>query len=252
MSRNLSILPIALLAGLIFCGLGSIAEILTWLARLVFHEIGHALIFWSRSILAVPSFGLTVPLHSETSFLVFAALLGLFVWAARVSKTSGYVFLSLLCKVFLVLLICFTLLIPSRTGEMVMLFGGLGGELYLATIGLMLFYQPMPKRFEWDRNRYLILVISTLSFCGALVHWYRIRNNHAQLPMGGMLDLGALSNPNSESSGDLDRLIREFGWTTDTIVSVYSSTVLLCVAALILYYLYLWYQGSSGSGEEIA
>ncbi|MBN8550470.1 MAG: hypothetical protein J0M12_14240 [Deltaproteobacteria bacterium] len=70
--------------------------------------------------------------------------------------------------------------------------------------------------------------------------------------MGGMLDLGALSDPNSESSGDLDRLIREFGWTTDTIVSAYSSTVLVCVAALILYYLYLWYQGSSGTGEEIA
>ena len=53
--------------------------------------------------------------------------------------------------------------------------------------------------------------------------------------MGAALDFGALFG-DGESSGDLDRLIREFGWTEGALVSVFSVlTVFTCLTLLVFF-----------------
>ena len=59
---NLFALPIAILAALLFVSLGGIASILAWLIGMIFHETGHALMYWLNSQIAIPSFGMTIPL----------------------------------------------------------------------------------------------------------------------------------------------------------------------------------------------
>lgn len=243
------ILPLALVLALIFVHIDGAFQILTWLCKLVFHELGHALIFWLRSIIAVPSFGMTVPLHPSSSIFVFLAFAALALWGIRSSKRANLHFIYYALIFFLALLFCFSILVPARTGEMVMLYGGLGGELYLATLAMLAFYQPMPKRFDWRRNRYFFLVIGTVCFCGSALQWYRAKSDKKQLPMGGLFDFGGAFSDSGESSGDLDRLMREFGWSADSIITIYTVTTLVCVAVLIGYYFYLWYQDKVANRE---
>ena len=246
---ELFILPVSLVAACILQAGGPLG-IVAWLAQMVCHEIGHAAVYWARGIPAVPSFGLTQPLASETSYLVFFVTTAFAVWGFQAAWRHGYRFLAALTAVFVLLSILFTLLIPARAGEVAVLYGGLGGELYLGVLAICSFYQRMPRRFNWGVNRYLFLSIGVLSFAQAVQFWYRVKKGLAQLPMGGLFDFGGAFNPGGESMGDIDRLIREFGWTPSGIVFAYTATTLTCIAALLLFYSYLWYRELSDPRAE--
>lgn len=240
-TAELLALPVAVVLAFIFLQAAGPFGVLSWLAQMLFHEVGHALVFWMRSIPAIPSFGLTQPLTDETSYIVFLVVVALSAWGLNAARRAGHKFLAALLASFLVFCICFSLLLPARIGTIVMLYGGLGGELYLATLAMIAFYETMPKRFEWRRNRYLFLILGAASFSSAAQRWYRAKSDLAQLPMGGLFDFGGVFNAGGESMGDLDRLIREFGWTNQSIVSTYAFTTLACIAAIFAYYFFLWF-----------
>lgn len=235
--QDMGIAVAAIAAGLFIGGSrGGIISILVWLASMPFHEVGHALVYWLSGRIAIPSFGATLPLQESRSILTCLALATLLPWGHRKAKAAKLFACSLLCAVLAALCPIFTLIIPFRAVEACVLYAGLGGELYLAVLAIVLFLEPMPRRFAWDRNRYLFLILGAASFGNSLLRWYRAQRDSSNLPMGALFDFGGLFGDGNESSGDLDRLIREFGWSTQGIISVYTYTALVSIGLLIAYF----------------
>ncbi len=237
--QTLLMFPTVIVAASFFASIEGIPGILAWVAQTALHELGHTAIFWAQSTLAVPAYIATVPLYNGSSIPVFIFLVGLSAWCIRQSGKNEFFFLRNICAGFLMLLVIFTILVPARQGEMLMLIAGLGGELVLGTLCMLSFFSPMPQRFNWKINRYLFLIIGALSFSGSALRWVAAQRDRSRLPMGAMLDVGLMSGQ-GESSGDLDRLIREFGWTQDSLLSLYTSITLICLVTLLGFHFLQW------------
>lgn len=234
-------LPIALCFGMLLSQSGGVIPILLWLVTMLFHELGHAFMYWLSGRLAVPTFGMTVPLQESPSMFTFAAVAGALLYLRYWAKRQGHGLVAHTAVVTLGLMVLCTFVVPDSTMEQLVLLGGFGGELVLALAAMILFYQRMPRRFQWQRNRFLFLLIGASSFCSASVRWYRAQRDAAELPFGALFDFGMMFGESSESSGDLDRLIREFGWGAQDLIAFYSNLTLLCIAVLIIFYLSFLY-----------
>ena len=231
------VLPIAILAGLIFSSIEGISGTLIWLFGMPMHEVGHALGYWISGILAIPVPLMTVPLHSETYFISMIIVGAAIYLLYRFARKNNSAFFKFLSGLFAALLILFSLILSSKTCEMVMLYGGLGGEIYLSLLMILIACQELPRYSSWSVKRLIFLGWGSLIFSGTILKWFKIRSGHEKLPMGGAIDPDAWFG--GESNGDLDRLIREFGWTEDFVVKVYSITCVSCIMILVLYYTWM-------------
>lgn len=215
--------------------LGGIVPTLLWLISMPFHECGHALIYWLRGIPAVPAFGLTVTLSAEFVLwfflLLFAALTSVLIWAWRTGSNA----IVILSGTTLILTLFFSFVLDSRSAEIIAIYFGQGGELMLSALACISFYAPWSKKIKFQQWRYALLLFGALTFVCAFRRWIGISYGSAELPMGALIDFGALEG--GDSSGDMDRLLREFGWTKAYLISVYSKTAWLSAIAIVTAYL---------------
>lgn len=226
------------IAPLILFGCGMLSavpmlNILVWLCSMIVHELGHAVAFWLSSRIAVPTFGVTVPFQGEPSLLTFFSFLLLGFWWYRSADRAGYRVLAAIPVTLAPILVFTSWILPLKRADEFSLLAGQGGELVLAAFFILLFFEPMPRFFNWGVNRFLFLIVGGCTLIAASLKWFKARGDLSQLPMGALFDFNIMFGDSSESMGDMDRLIRDHHWTAQGLVSFY---LYLTVFTLILFF----------------
>jgi hypothetical protein len=220
-------LPVALLVSL-FLGSTTVGSLLLLPFRIQFHELGHALVAWLSGRAALPlPFGFTFWREERSLFtgccVVF--LLGLLlVYAVREKRPFGVLVGALLSAAFVVLALVLSV---DRSRELILL-GGLAGELALPSFAMVAFYFPLPDRLRWDFFRFVVLVPASGCWVSGLSLWFGVWRGTRALPMGSILG--------TDGSGDLDRLMAEYGHDARSITAGYGELALWTVALVSLVY----------------
>jgi hypothetical protein len=216
-------LPVALLVArmLVSTGFGFVAGMLAMLL----HESGHAITSWLTGRWAVPT--LWVTMHGEDRswpvvLLLSAAIVfgGFLAW-----KAQRWGWLCAAGTAILVQIIFLSL--PNFTQGALIVFGGDGGALILASILMTTFYAPhASKLYQRSGLRWGLLAIGALSFMSVYHLW---SGPMEDLPFGEIEGVG-FSDPTL--------LTEKYGWSVTQLVDRYNRLAMACFAGLIA--VYLW------------
>ena len=228
----------AALIGAAICSITPLFQILLWLSSMVLHECGHTIGSLLNSRLAVPTFGFTLSLQCTPSILTFGALSVFGWWWWRAAARARYRVLGAVPAVLAPCLLIGTVALPAKRAQEMALLAGQGGELVLGVLLIALFFEPMPRRFNWAINRYLFLTIGAFALFSCSRTWIRAGLDIRNMPMGAFIDIRKMFGESSESAGDMDRLIRDFGWTAEGLVFFYLALTLAALGGLVGVYLF--------------
>lgn len=198
-----------------------------------FHEFGHATIAWLSGRKALPlPFGWTNIEPAKSWFVYFGILflLGLLGWAGYREHRRWPIVLAiaLACLQF-----GMTWLLPTETFEMLLAFGGIGGEFYLCTLLIVSFFFPLPDYFRWDIYRYPAVLGAAYTFWGSFSLWRQIDRGRQSIPWGSLWG-GA-----EHQGGDMNQLSQVFGWSDQHIIDTYNTLGGICLSLILGLYLYV-------------
>ena len=226
---NTFIFPALLLLGGVMNALPLVNALLQGI-KIWFHEFGHATVAWLAGRQALPlPIGWT-NVGSQRSLFVYVGLLILFGLLYRAGHREKRQWPMVLAGILAMLQFWMTWLLPTQTFEMLMYFGGIGGEFYLCALLMVSFYFPLPNYFRWDFYRYPVVLGAAFTFWGQFWLWKRIAWGQASIPFGAMW-----GDPNH---GDMNRLVNDYGWTPLALTSTYNAIANLCFLAILGIYLY--------------
>jgi len=216
-------LPLALIVARLAAGTG--LRLAVGMLAMVLHESGHAITAWLSGRWAIPT--LWVTLHGEgRSWWVVLALTAAVVFGgfqAWKAQRWGWV---CACGAVLILQLIF-LSLPSFTDEALIIFGGDGGAMVLATILMATFYAPRESALykSWGL-RWGLLAIGALTF----MHVFRTWSGPLEdIPFGEIEGVN-LSDPSL--------LTEMYGWSVTQLVDRYLGLAMVCFVALLA--LYVW------------
>jgi hypothetical protein len=216
-------LPLALLLGRVIGG--TPFAFLSGLLTMEIHECGHAATAWLTGRWAVPSFGVTMTGEYRSWWVILALMGGLVFggylalkaqrWRWVLAAAAG---LTLQLKI---------LSLPAFTQGSLIVFGGDGGALVLATFLMLTFYvSRQTLLYKRDGVRWALLVVGALSFMYVYHLWSGPWEN---IPFGEIEGVN-LSDPT--------RLTDEYGWSVIQLVDRYLLLAKVCFAALLVTYVW--------------
>jgi hypothetical protein len=188
-----------------------------------FHELGHALASWLGSRFAVPLPFFTV-WSNEQSLpfgLALAALLG---WFGFYSLREGRRFGLVLAAALLTAQLWLSCFVSARASLMFQILGGALGEIVLGALVLAAFHFPLPDRLRWDFWRWPALLPGAVCFGQAVLTWLAAARDARRIPWGSAIG--------DESDGDMNRLVRDFGWSAAELARFYLGAA--CLALLLI------------------
>jgi len=216
----------------VLCKLSSVGFLLegfhVWI-----HEFGHASIAWITGRPAVPlPFGWTnvEPHRSLLLYLGILVALGVLVGAGWRERKAWPMVLGLVLIAPQALL---TWVLPADRACEWMIFGGVGGEFYLAAAMICLFFFEFAAWFRWGSCRYLVLFIGAGSFFESYVFWKKVQSGVEGIPYGSMI------NGEGDGRGDMNLLVNDFHWTQHRIVLTYNHLADGCLLAILGTYLFV-------------
>lgn len=200
------------------------------------HEVGHAAVAWlcGRRALPLP-FGWTSVNPERSTFVYFAVLLllALLAWAGIQENRRWPLALA---GGLAVLQFWGTWVVSPDTFDMLLSFGGIGGEFYLSTLLIVSFYFPLPDYFRWDFYRYPTLIAAGFTFLGSFWQWRQIDRGLEAIPWGSIFG-GA-----GDAGGDMNQLNLVHSWSTARIIDTYNGLGSFCAIAIISVYLYIFFK----------
>ncbi|MGK7911969.1 MAG: hypothetical protein AB4050_10900 [Synechococcus sp.] len=221
---NIAAVPVALIAAMMA---NTIVPILMLPLQIWIHELGHATVAWMAGYRALPlPFGWT-SISGERSTFVYIGilfLLGLLFVAGRRERKRWPMVLAVVLAVVQAVM---TWGLSERVFDLLVVFGGVGGEFYLSTLFIVGFYFKLPDRLRWDFWRFVVLFVAASTFCQAFWQWHLIDRGLQDIPWGTML-FGS-----GDAGGDMNRLNFDHGWSAARIVSTYSRLGELCLMAIV-------------------
>ncbi len=223
------VFPVLLLLGMLMNAM-PIVNALFYGIKIWLHEFGHATVAWLSGRQALPlPIGWTSynPQRSLFVYLGILTLLGLLFWAGR---REGQRWPMGLAAGLAVVQFYMTWLLPAKSFAMLMAFGGIGGEIYLAALLMVSFYFPLPNYFRWDFYRFPVVLGAAFCFWGQLWLWQQIPRGKASIPFGSLWG--------ETEHGDMNQLANLHGWTPGDIIGTYSAIAHLCLFAIIAVYGY--------------
>jgi Zn-finger nucleic acid-binding protein len=229
---NLVAVPVVLLLSAWLCS-GNLGRLLSFMVGMPFHELGHAAGSWlsSRIAIPLPFFTFWYDDQSILMGLIVASVLGWLLFHTYREK-NWFMFSSVSVVGFAWFVITF-LISPTRTLMWQILSGALG-ELVFAGFILIAFHFPGPDRFRWDFWRWVAVIPAAVCFTQALTLWYGASSDVSKIPWGSAIG--------SESDGDMNRLVAQFGWTANELAGFYLNVGYLGVTALAVAYFYAAYR----------
>ncbi len=198
------------------------------------HEFGHAVIAWLAGRQAIPlPIGWTNvnPERSVFVYLGVLILLGLLYWSGQ---KEGKRWPMVLAVSLAVVQFGMTWLMSPTTFDMLLAFGGIGGELYLSTLLMVSFFFPLPAYWRWDFYRYPVVIGAAFTFWGQFWLWKRIRIGKASIPFGMMWG--------DAEHGDMNILVNRHQWEPGQLIGTYNTIANLCFLALLGIYAYTLYR----------
>lgn len=216
-------LPLALIVArsLVRTGFGIVAGMLA----MVVHESGHAITAWLTGRWAVPM--LWVTMHGDdrswSVVLILTSAIAFGGFVAWKMERWGWV-----CIAGAVLLLqIFFLSLPQYLDGSLIVFGGDGGALVLATILMATFYAPRESAiYESWGLRWGLLMIGALAFMHVYVLWSGPVEN---IPFGEIEGVN-LSDPSL--------LTTMYGWSVLQLLDRYLLLARVCFVAMLA--LYVW------------
>jgi len=199
------------------------------------HEFGHATIAWLGGRRAIPlPFGWTNIEPERSLFVYFGVLtlLGLLFWVGWREQRRWPMVLAV---VLAVVQFCMTWLNSEDTFQMLLAFGGIGGEFYLSTLLMVSFYFPMPEYWRWDFWRYPVVFGAAFTFWNSFWLWRQIHKGQDDIPWGSMW------GGEDDSGGDMNTLL-QFEWSNQRIIDTYNSLGGLCLTILLSVYFYFLFK----------
>jgi hypothetical protein len=195
------------------------------------HEFGHASMAWLSGRRAIPiPFGWT-NVEPQRSVLVYAGLPLILVTMAAFGWRERKVWPMVLAAALIATQTWMTWFVSEDTAHKWMIFGGVGGEFYLAAAMVAMFYFEFPDGFRWGGCRYVFLFIGAASFFESYSLWYKVKRGLEDIPYGSMI------SGEDDGGGDMNILKDDYGWTQHHIISAYSHLANACLVALLAVYL---------------
>ncbi|MGB8223447.1 MAG: hypothetical protein WCF10_12760, partial [Polyangiales bacterium] len=142
----------------------------------------------------------------------------------------------MLCSTLVVVLAwtVLTFFVPTSRTLMWQILAGALGELVFGAFLLVAFHFPLPDRFRWDFWRWVALIPAALCFTHAILLWRTVSSDVSQMPWGSAVG--------SQSDGDMNRLVQQFGWGANDLAHFYRNAGYLGLAALAVAYGYALYR----------
>lgn len=221
--------PGLLVAGMLMNAMPLVSFLLRGI-RIWFHEFGHATVAWMAGRRAIPlPIGWT-NVDPERSLLVYGGvlgLLGLMFWAGRREQRRWPMVLAI---GLMVIQFWMTWILSAGTFDMLLAFGGIGGEFYLCTLLMVSFYFPLPNYWRWDAYRYPVVLGAAFTFWGQFWLWKQVARGRASIPWGSLWG--------GENTGDMNILSNVYHWSPQRIIDTYNAIGNLCLLALLGVYCY--------------
>jgi hypothetical protein len=217
-------IPIALCLGVVFHFLMPFLQ-RTVLAMPV-HELGHAVTAWFCGHFAVPIVWKTYTAETR-GFVAPVALLGaigFMMYRAHLAQNRALLALG---GALLFLQAAGTLFIKPKTADMLIVFGGDGMGMILATALMASFFFGKDTQLYKGSLRWGFLVIGAAAFVDMFAVWLAARRDFAAIPFGEMEGVGL---------SDATRLVDDFGWTAEGLVRRHVMLGVCCLVALTLVY----------------
>jgi hypothetical protein len=216
-------LPLALLVARMLAGTGF--SFVAGMLAMVLHESGHAITSWLTGRWAVPT--LWVTMHGEDrSWSVVLMLTATIIFGGFLAwKAQRWGWACAAGAALLVQLIFLSL--PNFTQGALIVFGGDGGALILASILMATFYAPRESKLykSWGL-RWGLLAIGALSFMSV----YRLWSGPIEdIPFGEIEGV---------NFSDPTLLTDKYGWSVTQLVDRYNRLAMVCFGVLIA--VYLW------------
>ena len=214
-------LPLALLLARLIAGTG--VRVAVGMLAMVLHESGHAITAWLTGRWAVPL--LWVTMHGETrSWSVVLILMSAIVFGGFLAwKAQRWGWLCIAGAVLLLQLI----FLSAPNPVALIVFGGDGGAMVLATILMATFYAPRDSALykSWGL-RWGLLTVGALTFMLVYRMW---SGPYEDIPFGEIEGVN-LSDPSL--------LTEVYGWSVKQLIDRYLHLAAVCFVALAA--LYAW------------
>jgi hypothetical protein len=214
-------LPLALLVARLVAGTS--LRVAAGMLAMVLHESGHAITAWLAGRWAVPM--LWVTMHGdERSWSIVLCLTAAIIFGGFLAWKMGHWGWVFAAGAVLILQIT---ILSAHNGEALIVFGGDGGAMVLATILMATFYAPRESALyrNWGL-RWGLLVIGALTF----MYVYRLWSGPFEdIPFGEIEGVN-LSDPSL--------LTEMYGWNVAQLIDRY--VLLARVCFVVLFGLYVW------------
>ncbi len=221
---NIAAVPLALVVAMMA---NTIVPILMFPLHVWIHELGHATVAWLSGHRALPlPFGWT-SVSADRSLFVYAGilfLLGVLFMAGWRERKRWSIILAIALAIIQAVM---TWGLSDRAFDLLLVFGGVGGEFYLSTLFIVGFYFKLPDRLRWDFWRFVVLFVAASAFCHAFWQWHLIDRGLQDIPWG------TLFFGSGDAGGDMNRLNFDHGWSAARIISTYSRLGELCLLTIV-------------------
>ncbi len=216
-------LPLALLVAHLVTSVGLHTAV--GMLAMVLHESGHAITAWLTGRWAVPTLWVTLHGEDRSWWIVLALTAAIVFGGFRAWKTQRWGWVCAAGAVLILQLIFLSL--PTFTDEALIVFGGDGGAMVLATILMATFYAPRESALckNWGL-RWGLLAIGALTFMYVFRSW---SGPYEDIPFGEIEGVN-LSDPSL--------LTETYGWSVTQLVDRYLGLATVCFVVLLA--LYVW------------
>ncbi len=182
------------------------------------HELGHATTAWLCGSFAVPIPWMTFGGHERDFPFIGLELAGLGAWGffrrAHLKWVLGIGALLLV-----------GLLLPVRTMETLVVFGGDGGALVWSTLLMLTVHLPDGARLSRGGLRWGFLTIGAGAFAAVFAQWLSAWRDVAEIPFGSIEGVGL---------SDASRLVDVYGWSEHRLVTSYLALAGICLVVLVV------------------
>lgn len=206
----------------------SLSGFYTWI-----HEFGHATVAWLGGYRALPlPIGWTNVSPERVGFVYWGVLFLLAVLAVAGWRERKWVAVAIAVGLA-GLQYHMTWRMTDHEVKLWLAFGGIGGEFYLSTAMMGLFFVRLPAKFRWGFCRYVFFFFGAAAFDRVFTMWRRIRRGEEGIPYGSMI------GGEHDAGGDMNILHEDYDWPQRKIIHVYNDLGTACLLALLA--IYAWF-----------
>jgi hypothetical protein len=184
------------------------------------HELGHAVILWLGSRMAIPLPMITFSLGEGRSILVFVLFTAAVALALRAAWRERCLTLASFLALLLLLVPVLSLL-PAPRHKLLVDAGGVGGEIWIAALLVIAWFERFPEALRWARFRTFFLGVGMAVWAFSLRRWIIAMHDADAIPWGSFFG----------GDGDMEHLV-EAGLSPHQIRTRYFWMTILFGAAM--------------------